>query len=173
MREELIKRLFELVDEDGFTEDEMAEIYDLSEEELEELIYVLENGIDIDDLEEHSCGGNCGSCKEDCHEDKEDDGKETKDDIDVMVGKLAISEEVIRQENLYDKEFEASEETKQTDTYKEMIVIAESIVVGLRVLVDGGVDYANALQICNNQIQNKHNLELAKLTQIQTQNNQI
>lgn len=171
MREELIKRLFELVDVDGFTEDELAEIETLSEDELKDLLYILENEIDIEDLEEHSCCGGCDGCKGKCH-DKEEEG-ETKEDIDVMVGKLAINEEMIRQENLYDKKFDASEETKATDTYKEMIVMAESVVAGVRILVDGGVDYNNALQLCSNQIQNKQNIEIAKLNQIQAQNGQI
>ena len=79
-----------------------------------------------------------------------------------MANQLALNEEMIRQENLYDKEFDASEETKNTEIYQEMIVMAESVVAGLRVLVSGGVDYNNALQLCSNQIQNRQNLELAK-----------
>ena len=51
--------------------------------------------------------------------------------------------------------------------------MAESIVAGVRVMIDGGIDYNNALQLCSNVIQNKQNLEIAKLTQIQAQNNQI
>ena len=55
-----------------------------------------------------------------------------------------------------------------------MIVMAESVVAGLRVLVDGGVDYNNALQLCSNQIQNRQNLELAKYNYIVNQiQNQI
>ena len=89
------------------------------------------------------------------------------------MGELGIKEEVTRQENLYDKKFDASEETKATDLYREMITMAESIVAGVRVMIDGGIDYNNALQLCSNLIQNKQNLEIAKLTQIQAQNNQI
>ena len=75
---------------------------------------------------------------------------------------------------LYDKEFDASEETKNTEIYQEMIVMAESVVAGLRVLVEGGVDYNNALQLCSNQIQNRQNLELAKYNCIVNQGqNQI
>ena len=85
-----------------------------------------------------------------------------KDDVEVMANQLALNEEMIRQENLYDKEFDASEETKNTEIYQEMIVMAESVVAGLRVLVAGGIDYNNALQLCSNQIQNRQNLELAK-----------
>ena len=51
--------------------------------------------------------------------------------------------------------------------------MAESLVAGVRVMIEGGIDYNNALQLFNNHIQKKQNLEIAKLTQIQVQNNQI
>ena len=54
-----------------------------------------------------------------------------------------------------------------------MVAMAESIVAGVRVMIEGGIDYNNALQLCSNLIQNKQNLEIAKLNQIQAQNNQI
>ena len=166
-KKELLKKLFGMVGEDGFTEEELAKIEELDEEELVELLEVLEVPRCEDEEDEHEgcCGGKCdGNCKCD---------KITKDDIDVEVGKLGIIEEVTRQENLYEKEFEASEETKATDLYKEMIIMAESIVASVRVMIEGGIDYNNALQLCNNYIQNRQNLEIAKLTQIQVQNNQI
>ena len=166
-KKELLKKLFGMVGEDGFTEEELAKIEELDEEELVELLEVLEVPRCEDEEDEHEgcCGGKCGGkCKCD---------KTTKDDIDVEVGKLGIIEEVTRQENLYEKEFEASEETKATDLYKEMIIMAESIVASVRVMIEGGIDYNNALQLCSNVIQNKQNLEIAKLTQIQVQNNQI
>ena len=129
----------------------------LSEEELRE---VIEELIKIDDEicrmvddeeDEEECDGHC-KCEEEID----------KDNVEVMASQLALNEEMIRQENLYDKEFDVSEETKNTDFYKDMIVMAESVVAGLRVLIDGGVDYSNALQLCSNQVQNKQNLELAK-----------
>ncbi len=157
-KKELLERLFNMVDKDGFTKGELEEIEGLEAEELMEL---------IDSLEELAEEGGCNACDKCHHEGK------SKDDIDVIVGELGIKEEITRQENLYDKKFDASEETKATDLYKEMIVMAESIVAGVRVMIEGGIDYNNALQLCNNHIQNKQNLEIAKLTQIQVQNNQI
>lgn len=169
-RNELVEKILKLMGEDVLKEEQIKEIKEeMNVKELEELLGVLEvlGYEDEDEEDEHEgcCGGKCGgNCK--CN-------KITKDDIDVEVGKLGIIEEVTRQENLYEKEFEASEETKATDLYKEMIIMAESIVASVRVMIEGGIDYSNALQLCNNHIQNKQNLEIAKLTQIQVQNNQI
>ena len=163
-RNELVEKILKLMGEDVLEEEQIKEIKEKMDiEELEELLKVLEVLRCEDEEDEHEgcCGGNC-KCD-----------KVTKDDIDVEVGKLGIAEEITRQENLYEKEFEASEETKATDLYKEMIVMAESIVAGVRVMIEGGIDYNNALQLCNNHIQNRQNLEIAKLTQIQVQNNQI
>ena len=168
-KKELLDFVFSLVEEEAFEEEELNELLDLNEDELrilvknlielDEEIYEIDD--DAEDVEE--CDG--------CHECEE---KVDKDDIDVMASKLALNEEMIRQENLYDKEFDASEKTKNTEIYQEMIVMAESVVAGLRVLVDGGVDYNNALQLCSNQIQNRQNLELAKYNCIVNQGqNQI
>lgn len=167
-RNELVEKILKLMGEDVLEEEQIKEIKEKMDiEELEELLKVLEVLRCEDEEDEHEgcCSGKCGgNCK--CN-------KVTKDDIDVEVGKLGIAEEITRQENLYEKEFEASEETKATDLYKEMIVMAESMVASVRVMIDGGIDYNNALQLCSNHIQNKQNLEIAKLTQIQVQNNQI
>ena len=168
-KKELLDIVFSLVEKEAFEEEELNELLDLNEDELrilvknlidlDEEIYEIDD--DAEDVEE--CDG-CHEC-----EDKVD-----KDEIEVMASKLALNEEMIRQENLYDKEFDASEKTKNTEIYQEMIVMAESVVAGLRVLVDGGVDYNNALQLCSNQIQNRQNLELAKYNCIVNQGqNQI
>ena len=168
-KKELLDIVFSLVEKEAFEEEELNELLDLNEDELrilvknlidlDEEIYEIDD--DTEDVEE--CDG--------CHECEE---KVDKDEIEVMASKLALNEEMIRQENLYDKEFDASEKTKNTEIYQEMIVMAESVVAGLRVLVDGGVDYNNALQLCSNQIQNRQNLELAKYNYIVNQvQNQI
>ena len=168
-KKELLDVVFSLVKEEAFEEEELNKLLDLDEEELrilvKNLIELDEEIYEIDDDEEDvkECDG--------CHECEE---KVDKDEIEVMASKLALNEEMIRQENLYDKEFDASEETKNTEIYQEMIVMAESVVAGLRVLVDGGIDYNNALQLCSNYIQNKQNLELAKYNCIVNQGqNQI
>ena len=168
-KKELLDIVFSLVEKEAFEEEELNELLDLNEDELRILV---KNLIDLDEeiYEIDDDSENVEEC-DGCHECEE---KVDKDEIEVMASKLALNEEMIRQENLYDKEFDASEKTKNTEIYQEMIVMAESVVAGLRVLVDGGVDYNNALQLCNNQIQNRQNLELAKYNCIVNQGqNQI
>ena len=165
-KKELLDVVFSLVKEEAFEEEELNKLLDLDEEELrilvKNLIELDEEIYEIDDDAE-GCDG-CHKCEEEAD----------KDEIEAMASKLALNEEMIRQENLYDKEFDVSEKTKNTEIYQEMIVMAESVVAGLRVLVDGGVDYNNALQLCSNQIQNRQNLELAKYNCIVNQGqNQI
>ena len=165
-KKELLDIVFTFVEKESFEEDEINEISDLNEDELRVLIETLIN-INCETYEEDEDTKECdGHCK--CEEDID------KDDVEVKANQLALAEEMIRQENLYDKEFDASEETKNTEIYQEMIVMAESVVAGLRVLVSGGVDYNNALQLCSNHIQNRQSLELAKYNCIVNQGqNQI
>ena len=153
-KKELLDLVFTLVDEEAFEEEEINELSDLDEDELRVLVESLMNiNEEIEKVNEDTkeCDG-CCECEE----------KVDKDDVEVMANQLALNEEMIRQENLYDKEFDASEETKNTEIYQEMIVMAESVVAGLRVLVSGGVDYNNALSLCSQVMLNKQNLELAK-----------
>ena len=161
-KKELLDIVFSLVEKEAFEEEELNELLDLNEDELRILVKNLidldEEIYEIDDDEENAEDEEDEECDECCKCEEE----LNKDDIDIMVSLLALTEEMIRQENLYNKEFDASEKTKNTEIYQEMIVMAESVVAGLRVLVDGGVDYNNALQLCSNQIQNRQNLELAK-----------
>ena len=153
-KKELLDLVFTLVEKEAFDEEEINELSDLDEDELRVLVDTLIN-INGETHEEDEDTKECnGYCK--C------EGEVDKDDVEVMANQLALNEEMIRQENLYDKEFDASKKTKNTEIYQEMIVMAESVVAGLRVLVAGGVDYNNALQLCSNQIQNRQNLELAK-----------
>ena len=101
-KKELLDIVFSLVEKEAFEEEELNELLDLNEDELrilvknlidlDEEIYEIDD--DAEDVEE--CDG--------CHECEE---KVDKDEIEVMASKLALNEEMIRQENLYDKEFDA------------------------------------------------------------------
>lgn len=156
-KNELLDIVFSFVEEEDFEEKELKELLDLNEDELRVLVKNLMDideeiyEIDNDENDEEECD-ECCKCEEEVD----------KDDIEIMASQLALTEEMIRQENLYNKEFDVSEKTKNTELYQEMIIMAESVVAGLRVLIDGGIDYNNALQMCSNQIQNRQNLELAK-----------
>ena len=149
-REELLNKVLELV-KDELSEEAIEEIKDYSKEDLELLLEVLENEME-----------------EELEEDIDEKNPE------IMAGWLACQEEEIRQKRLYEEEMpEISEETLNSDLFNDMITMAESVVAGVRVMVEGGIDYANALAVCNNYLQNKHNLEMAAINQVQADKNQI
>ena len=151
-REELLKKVLELV-EGALSEEAIEEIKDYSEEDLKLL---LEDLKDIEDSNEES-------------EEPVDE-----QNPEIIAGWLACQEEEIRQKRLYEEEMpEISEETLNSELFNDMITMAESVVAGVRVMVEGGIDYANALTVCSNFLQNKHNLEMASINQVQADKNQI
>ena len=150
-REELLNKVLELV-EDELSEEAIEEIKDYSKEDLELLLEVLENEIEEEELEEPS----------------------DEQNPEIVAGWLACQEEEIRQRRLYEEEMpEISKETLNSELFNDMMTMAESVVAGVRVMVEGGIDYANALAVCNNYLQNKHNLEMAAINQVQADKNQI
>ena len=150
-REELLNKVLELV-KDELSEEAIEEIKDYSKEDLELLLEILEKEIEEEELEEEV----------------------DEQNPEIMAGWLACREEEIRQKRLYEEEMpELSEETLHSELFNDMITMAESVVAGVRVMVEGGIDYANALAVCNNYLQNKHNLEMAKHNCIQIDKNQI
>ena len=151
-REELLNKVLELV-KDELSEEAIEEIKDYSEEDLKLL---LEDLKDVSDSDEES-------------EEPVDESNP-----EIIAGWLACQEEEIRQRRLYEEEMpELSEETLNSELFNDMITMAESVVAGVRVMVEGGIDYANALAVCNNYLQNKHNLEMAAINQVQADKNQI
>ena len=151
-REELLNKVLELV-KDELSEEAIEEIKDYSKEDLELL---LEDLKDIKDSDEES--------------EKSTDEKNPE----IIAGWLACQEEETRQRRLYEEEMpELSEETLNSELFNDMITMAESVVAGVRVMVEGGIDYANALTVCSNFLQNKHNLEMASINQVQADKNQI
>ena len=151
-REELLNKVLELV-EDEFSEEAIEEIKDYSKEDLELLLEDLKDIVDSD-------------------EETEEPSDEKNPEI--IAGWLACQEEGIRQKRLYEEEMpEISEETLNSELFNDMITMAESVVAGVRVMVEGGIDYANALTVCSNYLQNKHNLEMATINQVQADKNQI
>ena len=151
-REELLKKVLELV-EGALSEEAIEEIKDYSEEDLKLL---LEDLKDIEDSDEES-------------EEPVDE-----QNPEIIAGWLACQEEEIRQRRLYEEEMpELSAETLNSELFNDMITMAESVVAGVRVMVEGGIDYANALTVCSNFLQNKHNLEMASINQVQADKNQI
>ena len=151
-REELLNKVLELV-EGVLSEEGIEEIKEYSKEDLELL---LEDLKDIKDS------------------DEEIEEPSDEKNPEIIAGWLACQEEEIRQRRLYEEEMpEISEKTLHSELYYDMITMAESVVAGVRVMVEGGIDYANALTVCSNFLQNKHNLEMAAINQVRTDKNQI
>lgn len=146
-REELLNKVLELV-KDELSEEAIEEIKDYSKEDLELLLEVLK--------------------KEEIEEDIDEKNPE------IMAGWLACQEEEIRQKRLYEEEMPIiSEETLNSELFNDMITMAESVVAGVRVMVEGGIDYNTSIQLASQMIMNKHNLEMAKHNCIQIDKNQI
>ena len=43
--------------------------------------------------------------------------------------------------------------------------MAESFVMGVKILVEGGIDYVNAINLCNNHLIAKQNVKLSEINQ--------
>ena len=151
-KEELLNKVLELV-KDELSEEAIEEIKDYSEEDLKLLLEDLKDIVDSDE---------------------ETEELSDEKNPEIIAGWLACQEEEIRQRRLYEEEMpELSEETLNSELFNDMITMAESVVAGVRVMVEGGIDYANALTVCSNFLQNKHNLEMASINQVQADKNQI
>lgn len=148
-REELLKKVLEVV-EGVLSKEAIEEIKTYNEDELKMI---------LDDLEDFN----------ESEEFEEDDEL----DPERMAGLLACQEEEIRQQALYTEEFEVSEGVANSDLFNGMMAMAECVTASVRKMVKGGIDYANALTICSNYLQNQHNLEMAKIGQVQADKNQI
>ena len=126
-----------------FSEETIEEIKDYSEEDLKLLLE------DLNDF---------------LYSDEESEEPNDEKNPEIIAGWLACQEEEMP---------EISEETVKSELFNDMITMAESVVAGVRVMVEGGIDYANALAVCNNYLQNKHNLQMAAINQVQADKNQI
>ena len=151
-REELLNKVLELV-KDELSEEAIEEIKDYSEEDLKLLLEDLKDIVDSDE---------------------ETEELSDEKNPEIIAGWLACQEEEIRQRRLYEEEMpELSEETLNSELFNDMITMAESVVAGVRVMVEGGIDYANALTVCSNYLHNKHILVFVFINQVQADKNQI
>lgn len=106
---------------------------------------------------------------EDINENEEDGNF---DDIEYALALMQLEEEAVRTEN-FAKKFDPSKEALNSEIYRNGIVLAETIVGMTKCMVEGGLDYNNALTLTSNYITSKQNIELAKVQQIQAQQSQI
>ena len=84
---------------------------------------------------------------------------------------IALQEEIERIEVQHNPTSEASEETKNSDFYKESMTIAETVGEVFQKLLGYGVDYNNALAIASGLVQNDAGTKQLKLqATIQEQN---
>lgn len=101
----------------------------------------------------------------------EDDGEENEEyleevsDIETLMDILDYKDEEARRERLNDFKFKPSKETLNSELAKEIKIMAESFVMGVKILVEGGIDYLNAINLCNNHLIAKQNVKLSEINQ--------
>lgn len=155
-----IEYLRELADiTKDMADDERQEFYNndlekLSEKEFAEVMEILE--------------------AEDCDCEKSERMEELEcyeKELDIKATEIALEDEVRRVEK-FEKEpnIEGIEDTLY---FKKGMLEAKTFVAMAKELINQGFDYNNSVAICNNFIQNEHNLELSKYGQVTQQQNQI
>lgn len=100
-------------------------------------------------------------------EDEEEDEEylEEVSDIETLIDILDYKDEEARRERLNDFKFKPSKETLNSELAKEIKIMAESFVMGVKILVEGGIDYLNAINLCNNHLIAKQNVKLSEINQ--------
>ena len=86
---------------------------------------------------------------------------------------LAYLEEEKRIELQDNPTSKTSKETKNSEFYKNSIVIAETIGEVFQKLLGYGVDYNNAIVLASNIMTNDANLKLTKLQEVKNEQSQI
>ena len=96
---------------------------------------------------------------------KEEEYLEEVSDIETLIDILDYKDEEARRERLNDFKFKPSKETLNSELAKEIKIMAESFVMGVKILVEGGIDYVNAINLCNNHLIAKQNVKLSEINQ--------
>jgi hypothetical protein len=90
-----------------------------------------------------------------------------------QMGLIAVDEELKRIQIQDNPKSIISEETKNSDFYKESMSCIDIIGTGFQKLIGYGIDYNNAVSIANNVYQNSINERLTKIQQTNVESNQI
>ena len=98
-------------------------------------------------------------------EEENEEYLEGVSDIETLIDILDYKDEEARRERLNDFKFKPSKETLNSELAKEMKIMAESFVMGVKILVEGGIDYVNAINLCNNHLIAKQNVKLSEINQ--------
>lgn len=98
-------------------------------------------------------------------EEENEEYLEEVSDIETLMDILDYKGEEARRERLNDFKFKPSKETLNSELAKEIKIMAESFVMGVKILVEGGIDYVNAINLCNNHLIAKQNVKLSEINQ--------
>lgn len=98
-------------------------------------------------------------------EEENEEYLEGVSDIETLIDMLDYKDEEARRERLNDFKFKPSKETLNSELAKEIKIMAESFVMGVKILVEGGIDYINAINLCNNHLIAKQNVKLSEINQ--------
>lgn len=98
-------------------------------------------------------------------EEENEEYLEEVSDIETLIDILDYKDEEARRERLNDFKFKPSKETLNSELAKEIKIMAESFVMGVKILVEGGIDYVNAINLCNNHLIAKQNVKLSEINQ--------
>ena len=98
-------------------------------------------------------------------EEENEEYLEGVSDIETLIDMLDYKDEEARRERLNDFKFKPSKETLNSELAKEIKIMAESFVMGVKILVEGGIDYLNAINLCNNHLIAKQNVKLSEINQ--------
>ena len=98
-------------------------------------------------------------------EEENEEYLEGVSEIETLIDMLDYKDEEARRERLNDFKFKPSKETLNSELAKEIKIMAESFVMGVKILVEGGIDYLNAINICNNHLIAKQNVKLSEINQ--------
>ena len=98
-------------------------------------------------------------------EEENEEYLEGASDIETLIDMLDYKDEEARRERLNDFKFKPSKETLNSELAKEIKIMAESFVMGVKILVEGGIDYVNAINLCNNHLIAKQNVKLSEINQ--------
>ena len=98
-------------------------------------------------------------------EEENEEYLEGVSDIETLIDMLDYKDEEARRERLNDFKFKPSKETLNSELAKEIKIMAESFVMGVKILVEGGIDYVNAINLCNNHLIAKQNVKLSVINQ--------
>lgn len=98
-------------------------------------------------------------------EEENEEYLEGVSDIETLIDILDYKDEEARRERLNDFKFKPSKETLNSELAKEIKIMAESFVMGVKILVEGGIDYVNAINLCNNHLIAKQNVKLSEINQ--------